>query len=484
MLSALVMGTALAGPVDLVGFGSPGAARVGGGVALPDGAQTVFLNPAMLPDLDGSQLSVGFALLRGQMRPMPAVWWDTNRDGQIDDLDPALEVQVDPDPADAVSVALGRSIGSRFGLAFAATLPVRRLLRIQTFEPSLPVYPMLTNTAQRFDMALGFGWEQLPGLSVGGAVQVIARARFSLTTTLDLQVRGAAEGDTGVETLISELSLDPHVMTVDIVPALAPMVALHWEVGELAPALDGLALGGTWRASTGVPVDVEVDLQANVQVEELGELDPLGLTLLAPLRLVIYDHYLPEQWTFGVAWRAPERFAVFLDGRHTRFAPMRLSVAQVVDSEVRSQLFGEESVPVGDGNPAGGELRNTTSVRGGGELHLPRWEPGGGVGWLQGVVRLAAGYEPAALASQGEGTSLLDADRLLLGGGLGVAHGDPFELVDGPVRWDLHVQAQVLGQGELAVDTTPYRPGAPVDGGSLPIGGTLWTAGVQTSIDY
>ncbi len=484
MLLASLIGTALAGPVDLVGFGSPGMARAGGGVALVDGAQTAFLNPALLQDMESTQLMVGAFLLRGSMRPMPGVWWDTNRDGLIDDSDPPLSVEVDPDPADAISIALGRPIGGRFGLAFNATVPVRRLLRIQTFEPSLPVYPMLSNTAQRFDMALGFGWEQLPGLSIGGAVQVIARSRFSLTTTLDLHLRGAEEGDTGVEALISELSLDPHLMTVDIVPALAPMAALHWDVGRVAPALEGLALGATWRASTGVPVDVEVDLQANVQVEDVGELGPMGLTLLAPLRLVVFDHYLPEQWAFGAAYRREDRFVLFLDGRHTRFGPMQLSVAQVVDSEVRSQLLGDASVPIEDGNPAGGELRNTTSVRGGGELTLPRWEPGQGLGWLQGVVRLAAGYEPAALRAQGASTALLDADRLLLAGGLGVAHGDPFDLVAGPVRWDLHVQAQVLGEGQLAVDTTPYRAGAPVDGGSLPIGGTLWTAGLQTSIDY
>ncbi len=484
MLVLLAGATALAGPVDLYGFGAIGGARCGGGMALPEGSQTVFLNPALLQDASAAQLVVGAGLQRGRMAAVPGVWWDTNRDGLIDTSDPPLQVDVDPDPADAVWVAVGRPIGGRFGFGFNAVLPVSRLLRIQTFEPSLPAYPFLGNAAQRFDMALGFGWEQLPGLSVGGAVQVIARSRFSLVTTLELGLRGAEEGEQELSALVTELSLDPHQLTVDIVPALAPMVALHWDVGRLVPRLDGLSLGAAWRASTGVPVDVDVDLQANLSLDELGELEPLGLSLLAPLRLRVYDHYLPEMWSLGIGWRRPERYALFADLRHTRLSRTQLSVAQVLDSEVDLQLLGQGALSLGDGNEVQVVLRDTTGFRLGGEVWLPRVVPAAEFGGLRGVVRLALGREPSALAAQGARMALLDADRLLLGGGIGVLHDDPFHLVAGPVRWEAHGQLQRLGEGELAVDTTPLRAGAPVDGGTLPIGGALWAAGLQWSIDY
>ena len=490
MASALIWiplalgGRALAGPVDLVGFGSPSMARAGGGVALLDGAQGVFRNPALLQDMQASQLAVGGWLLRGNLDPVQEVWWDTNRDGLVDDSDSPLQVDVQPDPADAIGVALGRPIGERFGLAFAATLPVRRMLRIQTFEPSLPTYFFLDNRAQRFDMTLGFGWEQLPGLSVGGSVQVIARARFTLDTTLDVTLRGATEGDEELGALVSELTLDPHTMTLDIVPGLAPVAGLHWDVGELIPALDGLALAGNYRGSTGLPIDVDVDLQANLDLRDVGDLEPLGTTVLVPIHLAVFDHYLPARWTMGAGWTSPDRFRAFVDLFHTRYAPMQISVAHVVDTEVQSQLLQLPDPSVADGNPVTATLRNTWSTKAGGEVYLPRWEPGRGIGWLQGVVRGGFGYEPSPLVAQGSTSALLDADRLILAGGLGVAHGAPFGLIEGPVSWDAHVQVHMLGEGSLPVDTTTYRPGAPVDGGGVPIGGTLWSAGAQWSIDY
>lgn len=478
------MGAAWAGPVDMVGFGAPAMGRAGGGLTLSDGAQSVFLNPALLTQMESSQLVVGFTLLRGNMAEAPPVWWDTNRDGVVDDQDSPLQVSVDPDPADALQLALGRPIGKRFGVAFDMMLPVRRMLRIQTYEPSLPTYIIQDNRAQRFDMALGFGWEQLPGISVGGAVEVIARARFTLDTTLDVTVRGAQEGDTNVGALVSELSLDPHTMMLDIVPGLAPVASVNWEVGELIPALRGLAIGSTYRGSTGLPVDVLVDVQANLQATDVGELDPVGTTLMVPIRLDIFDHYVPARWAAGASWTWPEHLRAFVDVRHTWWRPMPLSVAHVIDTSVQSQLLQLPDPTVADGNQLSATLRNTWSLRAGGDAWLPRWQSGGGIGWLQGVVRAGAGYEPSPLVSQQAITSMLDADRLILAAGLGVAHGDPFGLITGPVTWDLHGQVQLLGKGDLPVDTTPYRPGAPVDGGTIPIGGVLWAAGLQWGIDY
>ncbi|MCB9777776.1 MAG: hypothetical protein H6742_04365 [Alphaproteobacteria bacterium] len=484
LLALLTTGFAWAGPVDLVGFGSPAIGRGGGGVALVDGAQTVFRNPATLQDMQSSQLAVGFHLMRGSFDPVQDLWWDTNQDGRVDDSDAPLSVPVDMESADAVWVSLGRPIGGRFGIGFNGVLPVRRLLRIETFEPSLPEYFLLANQAQRFDMALGFGWEQLPGISVGGGVQLISRARLTMNTTLDVTVRAADDGDTDVGTLVTDLQLDPHAMTLDIVPGLAPMASLYWDAGALVPALQGLTAGFCWRGSTGLPVDVAVDVQANILADDLGELDPVGITALVPLRFEFFDHYVPTRVDAGLAWTTPDVFRVYADLRRTWWAPMQVSVGHVVDTEVQSQLLALPDPVVTDGNDLDVVIGNTWSVRAGGEVRLPAWEPGGEVGRLQGIIRAGAGFEPTPLRGQRANTALLDSDRLILAGGLGIEHGDPFGLISGPVSWDVHTQVHMLGQGSLAVDTTPYRPGAPVDGRPLPIGGTVWAAGLQWAIDY
>ncbi len=484
LLVLLTLGTASAGPVDLVGFGAPAMARAGGGVALTDGAQTAFRNPATLQDMELAELAVGASLFRMQFAPFPDVWWDTNQDGLIDDQDTPLELDQPVDPADAVWVALGRPIGSRFGIAFNAVVPVRRMLRIQTFEPSLPEYFMLENRAQRFDMALSFGWEQLDGISVGGGVEVIARARYSLTTTLDVTVRGAQEGDTDAGSLVTDLALDPHEMTLDIVPGLAPVASLYIDFGRFLPVLDGLTLGGVFRGATGLPVDVTVDVQANITAQDVGEAADIGTTILVPIHLSVYDHYVPTRWSLGAAWSRPDLLRIYADAYRTRWAGMPISVAHVVDTEVQSQLLSLPDPTVADGNPLDATLRNTWSARAGGEITLPAIHVGGRADALRPILRAGWGYEPTPLVSQASTTALLDADRLILAGGAGVEHLDPFGLVEGPVRWDLFGQVHVLGQGELPVDTTAYRAGAPVDGGSIPVGGMLWTAGLQWSIDH
>ncbi|NOY26785.1 MAG: hypothetical protein GXP62_13010 [Oligoflexia bacterium] len=480
----LWVGAALAGPVDLIGFGSPAIGRGGGGVALVDGAQGVFRNPAGLADMPGAQAVLGAQLVRGRFDQVPDVWWDTNRDGLVTDADSPLQVNVQPDPADAIWLALGRPIGSRFGIALNATIPVQRVLRVQTFEPSLPNYAFLDNQAQRFDMALGFGWEQLPGLSVGLSVEVIARTRLTFDATLDVTLTGAGKDGQDLSALIGDLTLDPHAMTLDIVPGLAPVAAVYWDVGKLLPALDGLAIGTTYRGASGLPVDVGVDLQANFNIEDVGSLDPVGVTLVVPLNLSLYDHYVPARWAMGAAWSLPDRLRLYVDVNRTMLAAMPLSIAHTVNTEVQSQLLSLADPVVGDGNEVDVTLRNTWSTRGGAEISLPRWDLGGEIGWLQGVLRVGAGYQPTPLVSQGTDSAVLDADRLILAGGLGVAHGDPFGLIAGPISWDAHVQVQTLGRGTLPVDTTPYRPGAPVDQGGLPIGGKIWMAGLQCAINY
>ena len=65
--------------------------------------------------------------------------------------------------ADGFSIGLGRPIGKRFGLGIVAFIPRDRLLRVHTFEPSLPRYFMYTTDPNTYYMALGFGFEQLNG---------------------------------------------------------------------------------------------------------------------------------------------------------------------------------------------------------------------------------------------------------------------------------------------------------------------------------
>ena len=485
LLGVLFLASAHAGPVDLYGFNAAAMGRGLGGIALSDGVAGVFLNPAGLQHLDGSQILLGYGLLRNDLADLPPVRWDTNRDGLIDDTDDPLQVSTDYGRADGLQLALGRSIGPRFGLGINAFVPTDRLLDISTFDSSLPTYFLYENRPQRFEAAIGFGWEQLPGLSVGGAVQILARARYSIAATLTGAATSADTGDTEAAQLITDVRLDVHEMSLDLEPAFAPMIAALWDVGELLEPLDGLSLGATWRGSVGLPVDVAVDLQVDAALQDVGELESVSLTLLAPFELAVYDHYLPAQWGFGAAWTWPERLRAYVDARYTLWSRLPLNIAQVREGTVRSQFLGDTEIPIQDGNPYLAVMDDTWSIRTGAEVWLPTWDVGGGFGTLRPVVRGGWSLEPSPLAALGKNVALLDSDRMVLTGGLGIEHGAPFGLIPGPVTWDAYYQHQPLASGDLTVSyPDPYAAGAPVRGSSFPVGGRLWAAGLQWRMDY
>lgn len=484
LLWTTLVGAALAGPVDLWGFGADHMGRGGGGVALVDRPAGLFLNPAGLIHMEGPELAIGYAVQRTALRPLPAVHWDTNRDGRITDEDAPLSVQPGQLRADAVQTSLGRPVGERFAVGIAFLVPVDRLLRIHTFEPALPHYLQYEDSPHRFELTAGFAWRQLPGVTVGGAVQMLSQSRFLVDTTLTAPVGLADEGDEELGDLVGPVTLDLHEMTLDLAPALIPVVSLDWEVGELIPALDGLIVAAAYRGSAGLPVDVQVDLQADFEVQETESLGPLVFSAIAPIQMDLYDHHVPERWSFGVAWRG-ERLRLFADAHRVAWHKARLNIATVTGGGVYSQVIALNDPEWVDGNPYAVELSPTWNLGGGGEWHGRDLPLPTKAEFLRVVGRAGLGYAPTPLVRQGADTALLDADRLTVAAGLGFVHGDPLELVEGPLTVEVWGQVHPIARGTLQLpETDPPRPGAPIDGAPLPIGGALWALGGQWMVGF
>ena len=483
---------ALAGPIDTFGAGAAAMGRGGGGVALPDGVAGVFLNPAALTELERSSVLMGFSLLRSELEALPEVRWDTNLDGRIDDTDAPLQPSADYGRADGLFVGLGRPIGDRIGVALSAFLPANSVLNISTFDPAMPTWFMYENQLNRFEASAGAGWEQFPGVRVGGAIEVLARVRYEMVGALSATVTGAETGEEEVGELIESVTLDLHEMNMLIEPAFAPVLAIHWDVGELLPALEGLRLGATWRGSNGLPVDVAIDLQLDASIADVGELDTTTLAFLAPLNLALFDHYVPARLTLGGAWELEDALRVYGDLRRTAWKDMILNVAQVTDSALQGQLLGEE-IPIADANAYSLTLASTWSVRTGVELRLPavalRGQIGDanldGAGTLRPVLRGGWSIEPTPLQQLGTDVAFLDTDRMMFTAGLGVEHGAPFGLIAGPIAWDAFYQHHPLASGDIPVSySDPYTAGAPIGVDAIPVGGRLWAAGLQWRMDY
>jgi long-subunit fatty acid transport protein len=484
-LLAVAVSAAIAGPVDIYGFGAQSIGRGQGGVAIPDGAMTVMRNPALLQDLGQAQASIGYGMFRSAFAEIPPLYWDTNRDGKIDETDDPLQAQPGGSNADALTLAIGRNVGQRFALAFNGLVPSQHLLRLRTVEPAMPNWIMYGNRSQRYELALGFGYEVYKGISIGASVELIAKARYRVNATLRAGVSGAEEGDETVGDLVDEIELDVHDMTLDLVPAFIPVVGVHWDAGKLFPVLDGLALGAVYRGESGLPIEVDIDIQVDANVSSLGEFDPILLSLALPIQVEIFDHYVPERWSWGLAYQYKDFARAYVDVHHYNWSRMRLNVARLTASELKSQLLQMGEGSISDGNSYAVAFRNTTEVHTGLEGWLPKINTKGPSEFVQFVLRSGVGYAPSPLLRQGVGSNFLDSDRMLFAGGLGVNHMDPFDLVPGLVAWDLFFTYHQLAQGRLAQsDAGPHRPGSPVGGRAIPIGGHLWSAGVQWSVDF
>jgi long-subunit fatty acid transport protein len=459
--------------------------RAGEGVALYDGTESILSNPASLAGMPHPELSVGFLVGDMQFEDFPDLQWDTNQDGRIDETDAPLEVDPAYDPAHGLLIGATRPIGRTFAVGIGLFLPKDRIIRLATFEPSIPTYFLYANRTQRYELGIGAGWRPKWGISVGGGIQMIPRARYSLDATLDVTVEPAEDGDDDAGDVVGVV-LDVHSMQLDLVPGFAPNLALHWDLGQAIPALDGLQLGASWRGEAGLPVDVDIDMQIDAGTAASEDVDAIVLPLVMAVRLGVYDHYVPSQWVVGAGYTIEDTLTLSADVRRTAWDQMQVSVARVVSSSIDGAAvdFGDD--PVGDGNEYSVVLRPTVSPRVGMDLRLPPVD-GKRFGPVRGVVRGGVGFEPTPLVSQGASSALLDADRYVFAVGGGVEHDDPLRRTADAyrARWDLYFQYHLLAKGVLVRDP-PEAPSAgyPVDGSAIPIGGHLLATGLQLSFEY
>jgi hypothetical protein len=477
-----VTSAALAGPVEQIGFGARSMGRGSGGMGLVDSPAGVFLNPAGLVRLGGPQVQVGYGLYRMTFDPIPEIAWDTNQDGLLDDHDVPLSVGTGYGRADGFSFGLGRTLGDRFGIGLAGFIPVDRFVRFRSFDPSIPTWFMYENRPYRYDFSAGFGWQQLPGLYVGGAVEVLARAHFELTATIDVGASIPREGE-GLESVVSGVDLDLHDMEFDMRTSFAPTAAILWDLGPLIPAAEGWRLSLAYRGASGIPVEVLMNIQADIEIEETEELEALTMAALLPFQVSLLDHYVPWRLSGGVAYSKEDKASAYVDVIWTGWGAAVLNVAVLESGSVQLPVVGS-SVEIQDGNEMQVEFTHTLGMRAGGELVLPSWTGPAEFGRVGAVLRAGGGYEPSSLKAQGTDTRLLDTDRAWVSIGGGLQHHDPLSLVEGPLAWDAYVVYHFLAPGALGVDPSSEPMGLPIDGADIPIGGHLLTAGVQWSFQY
>jgi hypothetical protein len=464
---------------DKFGVGGRWKGVAGAGVALVDDGAAPLFNPAGLARVRQPTAAIGMLGGFHNLKQPPPLWWDTNRDGSVDDRDDPLQLDINPDPAVGFEVQAARQIGKKFGLGFVAYVPTRGLIRFQTFEPDLPNYFMYDNRPHRYAAAAGIGGTVLPGVSVGIAVDVMAKGQFDVAVGLDATLSSDNDG----EEIVGEVVAEIHAIDFALVPAFAPMIGVQLDFGAWSEALQGLSLGLAFHGAVGIDIAASFDAQANITIDEIGSLEPYTTAALLAVDFAIYDHYHPARLNVGLGYQPNDRFTAVADLRWTDWRKLQLNVTQIDNIEITSPLFDLNDA-VSDGNAYSLTLRSVLSARSGVEIAVKDWKFAGKLRYAHLRLRLGAGYEPTPMVSQGESSAFLDSDRWMLTTGLGIRHWDPFDLIFGEVRTNLFAQLHGLMAASLARQASSPTAGYPVDVSTLPIGGTIFVLGGQVSFDY
>lgn len=482
-LLTLLSGPAYATSPDMFGLGGRSMGAGGGGVALVEDGTAAWLNPAGLGRIRRPEAGVGFMAGFDSFDDSPDLYWDTNRDGSLDERDAPLQWSTDVENPTGYQLFVGKQIGGKFGLGAAAWLPAQRLYRMSTVEPDLPTYWQYENRPQRYTLAIGVGGEIVRGVNVGASVDMHSRAVFDMYGTANLSIAPPEDPDGEVEQVITDVSIDVHDLVLDLRYAALPVLGVQLEVGRWSEKLDGLVVGVSYRPRLDVSIDADLDIQADVALTDVGDLDPYLVGAVVQADAELFDHTLPRRLALGVAWRTDEVFSAYVDAIWQDWRGARVNVTHLRSAEITSPL-ADLSDTLRDGNDYEVVMRPTTTFRTGLDLKLPRWELHNDFQYLRLSFRGGFAYVPTPLTAQGENSAFLDSDRTSFTVGAGAEVHDPFDLVDAPVRFDLYAQLHQLGRTTLPRSSATPRAGFPIDEAGIPIGGTIVIIGGQWGFEY
>ena len=483
LLGLLAATTALASPTDFYGFGGQSIGQGGGGVASITGSASAFLNPAGLTGLDRPEVLYGAGIVRFQTPELPSLYWDTNRDGTLNEYDDGLVIDATPDSADGAMLAFSAPTIDQFHIGAGLFLPIAHITRFQTFDPELPNYFMLENRPHRYAMAFGGGVRLPKGLSIGAGGRFLVRAPLAIHFTIDADL--SAEDASNGESDFVGAEIDVHTIDLRLKADMVPTFGFQWDLGEVSERLRGLRIGGSARGEASMAIDVVMDGQINAGLVDAGELTATTLALVYYSKVQVLDHYLPAQLQGGAAYSPHPALDMHVDVQATNWAAMELNIAQIEEAIIEASLADIATSEIVDGNPLDVSFRNTLTIKTGLELKLPEWTLGGVAGRVQLIPRAGFSYVPSPMVSQSPSSALLDSDRLLIAAGLGFVHHTSILGRERRFDWDAFGQVHTLAPGSLQRDSGGQPlAGYPQDSSDLPIGGNVFVAGIQGRYQY
>ncbi|MBN96119.1 MAG: hypothetical protein CL928_18925 [Deltaproteobacteria bacterium] len=463
-LLVLLVPPAQANPADLFGMGAPSMGRGRAGIVLDADPFAVWRNPAAMGFAPRDAASVvgffgwmDFDCLGEETDTDPVtcernVLYDGNQDGVVDHSEPS-DYWLEEDYEGPTGLQLGylRALGKWLRLGFTIALPPKRIVLFEQHDPYLPYYPRWRSWPHRVGVHLGASGRITEGLHIGLGVTVLAQARIDLSFEVDALVTDDQIADQGTAgDLDVDLLINTEAIRADVRPALGPVAAVSWDLGNIVPKLKGLRLGVVYRHPIQIQVDPAVlQLDFNALVQEIGSLGEVLIPIQTQIVYAATDFATPRQVALGLGYTHP-RFQLAVDLTWNQWSAIVPNAAQIneelTDIEIGLIDLNAQVLNARVLEPL--NFRDTITVRVGGELRPPALPLSGKLGSrlkeVGFVVRAGYGYDPAFIPEQTGLTNFLDNGTHTATLGLGVWTHDALQLMGGPIALDLFGQLHIL----------------------------------------
>jgi long-subunit fatty acid transport protein len=497
---------AQANPADLFGLGGASMGRGQTGIVLDADAYAAWRNPATMGLSEGSLFSFGghggwFRLncLGEQTASTPPVCernilYDGNQDGLVEASE-SEDYWPEESYENPGGIQFGylAAAGKYFRIGFGLHLPGKRIVLFEQHDPYLPYYMRWKSRSQRLGIYLAGSVRIVNGLFVGVGVSVLARARLDLRFEVDANIsdEDITAGEEG-GSLAVDLIINPGNIGGDIRLALAPIVGVTWDMGNLNPKLEGVRLGVVYRHPIQILVDPAVlNLNFNAVVEEIGSLGAVLIPIRTQLVYSAVDFGTPRQIAVGLGWSRP-RFQLGLDITWNQWSSVLPNTARIDEAltDVEIGLVDLETRVLNSRQIDNLDLNDTVSLRVGVEARPLGKFLSGKVGSkfreIGIVVRGGYGFEGAFTPEQTGLTNLLDNPVHSFSLGFGVWTWNPVPTIDGKISMDLFGQLHVL-QPRTHTKEGSYSEGEYPEGwptlGEVRSGGFVPTLGATLNVE-
>jgi len=428
---------ARANPPDTFGLGARSTALAGAVTADVEDFSAGYYNPAGLARSGRMRLELGYFLARPELRL-------GGRDNEVDDVRGIVGGLVVP----------GKVAGTTFAFGLSLHLPDERISRTRSIPLTQARWELYDNRPHRLFLGVNLAWKPFDWLSIGGGIGFMSTSETRLEVVGEIPAIGAATR--------SRLE---HALRTDLLSVRYPQAGI-----QVTPN-DSLSFGLAYRGEFQLGLALDANVSADIT------LGALALPIYFQILTASINAFLPQQLSFGAAWKPVRTLRIGLDLTWVDWSAYR---APVGTTDVRLDLtvppafamFVSQPGPISGSRPVPANFTD-------------RFVPRIGVEWLAVEtsnldLRLRGGYyyEFSPVPMQSGLSNFVDTDRHIFSAGAGIALHDLGKGLPGELLFDAYFQSSYM------VPRTMTKASLLDPTGSYLAEGVIWAAGATTGVTF